>query len=509
MTIPSRRQFLKTAAASSALCLGLGAPFLLRSASLAATRGPALASLPTIDATNSSEFQLSAMANETQFVAGVPSQTMGFNLPYLGPIVRVRPGTNVSARVENRTEVPISVHWHGLLVPSDTDGGPHQPIAPGEIWKPVLAIEQPPATLWYHTHIHGETAPRVYAGLAGVLIVDDGKDKERGLPATEGVDDLVLVLQDKRFNASGEAVYEPGSADLMHGFLGDVIIVNGQVAPIASVPAGIVRLRLLNAANARTFDLSFADGRSIALIATDQGFLPRSVAVSHLRLAPGERAEVLVDFGGGGAATLVSQPQAETSGMMPMAGMMHSAVPLPETFTSPFPVLEFEVDAAFPAAIKSAPTAFDAADQSISPPVATRGFVLNDMGMMMGGGMMGGGMRPRTQGPGMTIGINGQPFDMSRLDLEVGLGTTERWIVAGQMMGHPFHVHGARFLVARENGGFPRPENTGWKDTVFVEGETELLVRFDHGAKAGRPFMIHCHILEHEDAGMMAQFSVT
>jgi FtsP/CotA-like multicopper oxidase with cupredoxin domain len=108
----------------------------------------------------------------------------------------------------------------------------------------------------------------------------------------------------------------------------------------------------------------------------------------------------------------------------------------------------------------------------------------------------------------MAFGINGRPFDMARLDLRAAMGTTERWIVAGQMMGHPFHVHGVRFRVASENGRQPRPENSGWKDTVFVEGETELLVRFDHGATAEKPFMIHCHILEHEDAGMMAQFAV-
>ena len=497
----SRRRFLKTAAVSSALCLSLGAPALVGRA-FAAARGPALEPLPSIDATTSRAFQLSAMAGKTEFVVGAPSSTLGFNRPYLGPVVRVRTGTEVAASVENRTEVPISVHWHGLLVPGEADGGPHHPIVPGESWRPMLAVDQAPATLWYHTHLHGETAPRVYAGLAGVLIVDDGKDPERGLPATAGVDDLVLVLQDKRFNASGEAVYEPGNADLMHGFLGEAIAVNGQLAPVATVPAGIVRLRLLNAANARIFDLSFADGRSIGLIATDQGFLPQPVTLSRLRLAPGERAEVLVDFGEGGTATLMSEPHAETAGMMPMGGMMHGMVPVPETFTAAFPVLDFTVDASLPAAIATIPATLDAADAAIAPPVATRSFVLNDMGMMMGG-MMGGG----PGGGAMPFGINGQPFDMSRLDLEVAVGTTERWLVGGQMMGHPFHVHGVGFLVESENGRPPRPENSGWKDTVLVEGEAALLVRFEHAAKAAKPFMIHCHILEHEDAGMMAQFA--
>jgi len=122
---------------------------------------------------------------------------------------------------------------------------------------------------------------------------------------------------------------------------------------------------------------------------------------------------------------------------------------------------------------------------------------------MMGGhgGMMGGH-------GGATFAINGRPFDIARLDLEASLGTSERWILGGEMMGHPFHIHGVRFRVASENGGPPRAENGGWKDTVFVEGEAELLVEFAQAAAPGMPFMMHCHILEHEDAGMMAQFAV-
>ena len=502
MTV-SRRRFLKTAA-SSAFCFGLGAPAILGRHAFAAS-GPLAVPLPTLDATQTRAFQLAAMAGEMEFVAGVPTPTLGFDGPYLGPVVRVRTGTEVAASVENRTGLPVSVHWHGLLVPGDADGGPHLPIAPGEIWRPVLAVDQPPATLWYHTHLHSETASRVYAGLAGVLIVDDGNDAERGLPTVEGIDDLVLILQDKRFDASGVAVYEPGEADLMHGFLGEAIVVNGQIGPVAHVPAGIVRLRLVNAANARNFDLSLSDGRPLTLIATDQGLLPKPIALDRLRLTPGERVEVLVDFGDGGAASLISQPHAETEGMMAMGGMMHDMLPLPETFTAPFTIVDFAVDAAMPAAIRTMPTAFDAGETASAPPVATRRFMLDDMGMMMGG-MMGGGMM-RGMG-GMAFGINGQSFDMARLDLEAAMGTTETWIVAGQMMGHPFHVHGVRFRVASENGRPPRPENSGWKDTVFVEGETELLVRFDHAASAEKPFMIHCHILEHEDAGMMAQFAV-
>lgn len=497
---PNRRQFLKTAA-SSALCLA--APGWLTDRAWA-TAHTAPAPLAVLDATTSRAFEIAAMAGETEFVPGAPSPTLGFNQPYLGPVIRVRPGTEVAASVVNRADVPISVHWHGLLVPGDRDGGPHQPIGPGATWNPVLPIAQPPATLWYHTHLHGETASRVYAGLAGILIVDDGNDAERGLPATLGVDDLVLVLQDKRFDAAGAAVYRPGDADVMHGFLGEAVLVNGQLGTRFPVPQGIVRLRLVNGANARNFDLSFSDGRPFALIAADQGYLPKPQMLSRVRLTPGERIELLIDFASGGAVTLVSAPHAETGGTMQMGGMMHDMLPLQETFAAPFPVAAFAVDSAIPVHVRSVPAELDADDEPTQEPAATRRFVLNDMGAMMGGGMGHGGHG----GNAMTFGINGRPFDMARLDAEASLGATERWIVSGEMMGHPFHIHGVRFRVVSENGRPPRVENVGWKDSVFVEGETELLVRFDHPAAEANPFMLHCHILEHEDRGMMGQFTV-
>ena len=503
----NRRQFLKTAA-SSVLCLAASGGVGNRAWALGSAPQPPL---PEIDATESGTFEIVAGAGKTEFVPGVPSPTLGFNRSYLGPVIRVRPGADVAANVINRTGIPISVHWHGLLVPGEVDGGPHQPIAAGASWRPILPVAQPPATLWYHTHLHGETASRVYAGLAGVLIVDDGKDPDRGLPTTFGVDDLVLVLQDKRFDAAGKAVYRPGDADLMHGFLGEVAMVNGQPGARFAVPRGIVRLRLVNGANARNFDLSFADGRRFALIATDQGLLPRPLALTQIRLSPGERVELLVDFAAGGDATLVSAPHAETSGTMRMGGMMHDQLPLPETFTTPFPVAAFAVDPSIPAAIRTIPETFDAADDALTEPTATRRFVLNDMGMMMGGGM--GGMKGMMGHGGasnaMGFGINGQSFAIDRLDAEISRGATERWIVSGQMMGHPFHVHGVRFRILSENGGAPRAENSGWKDTVFVEGEMELLARFDQPASASHPFMFHCHILEHEDLGMMGQFAVS
>jgi FtsP/CotA-like multicopper oxidase with cupredoxin domain len=336
-----------------------------------------------------------------------------------------------------------------------------------------LSIAQDPATVWYHSHIHERTAEQVYFGLAGVIHVTDGQDDARGLPSTYGVDDLTLVLQDRRFDAAGRMVYDPSMMDIMHGFAGNRMLVNGQAGATAVVPQGIVRLRLLNGSNARIYTLFFDDTRPMHLVATDGGFLPAPVEIDTLRLAPGERAEILVDFSSGTVPVLMSDP-----------GQAYG-------------VLQFEIDTTLAERITRLPDQLDGAPEDLSgSEVATRQVSL-DMGM--GGMMMGGG----------GFAINGRPYDMRRIDFEVALGSVERWQIRSTMVAHPFHVHGVRFRVVTENGGPPRPENTGWKDTVLVPGEAEILARFDQPASRETPFMFHCHILEHEDAGMMGQFTVT
>lgn len=404
---------------------------------------------------------------------GSASPTAGFNQDYLGPTIIMQNGP-LAAEVGNNLDEAISVHWHGLMVPGDHDGGPHLPIRPGQRWTPDLNIAQKPATAWYHSHVHGRTAEQVYSGLAGVIHMTDGRDGDRGLPVDYGVDDLTLVLQDRRFDRFGRMVYDPSMMDVMHGFMGNRMLVNGQAGAVAAVPAGFVRLRLLNGSNARSYTLSFDDGRMMHLIATDGGFLPAPVDLSVLSLAPGERAEILVDFSGSGSPVLISGIE------------------------QPFGVLEFEVDDTMPVRITSLPTELGPELEDLAgAEIRTRQISL-DMGM---GGMM--------MGSGGGFAINQRPFAMDRIDLDVKLGTVERWIVRSTMIPHPFHVHGAFFRVLRENGAPPRPENTGWKDTVLVPGEAEIIMRFDQPASSSKPFMFHCHILEHEDAGMMGQFTVS
>ncbi|MCR9195945.1 MAG: multicopper oxidase domain-containing protein, partial [Hyphomonas sp.] len=204
-------------------------------------------------------------------------------------------------------------------------------------------------------------------------------------------------------------------------------------------------------------------------------------------------------------------------GPMGMMGRMRGVIN--RVIDRSFTVLDFTVDESLPVRIETIPDALDGIMPDLEGTDTRTRRVSLDMGMgpggMMGPGRMGGGMMDGRDfsGPMMgrmgAFGINGQPFAMDRIDFEVSLDTTERWIVESPMLAHPFHIHGAMFQVVREDGRTPRPEHRGWKDTVLVTGETELLARFNRPASADYPFMFHCHILEHEDRGMMGQMTVS
>jgi blue copper oxidase len=253
---------------------------------------------------------LNIAAGRHAFVHGKPARTYGYSAPILGPVIRMRRGDEIEMRVENALDTVTTVHWHGLLVPGDCDGGPQQLIRPGDRWHPILKIDQPAATLWFHPHPHQDTARQIYMGLTGMIIVDDGTDARLGLPRTFGIDDLPLILQDRSFASDGSIEYETGGLGVVYGARGDTVIVNGAIAPVAKVPAGLVRLRLLNAANAQNFVLRFADQRTFHVIASDGGFLPAPVPLTQLTISPAERFEVLVDFENGKAVALETSRRA-------------------------------------------------------------------------------------------------------------------------------------------------------------------------------------------------------
>ncbi|MGE0853013.1 MAG: multicopper oxidase domain-containing protein [Hyphomicrobiaceae bacterium] len=499
-TALTRRQALVLSASATAGLVAAGLPRWAQGAPSAVQALP----IPTlIEARSGEPVTLALQKTQHRFVPGreVPSQ--GISASYLGPVVRVRTGDTIPFRVENRLDEETTLHWHGLLVPSHVDGGPHNTIRPGGVWSPEITIRQPAATTWFHPHPHGNTARQVYAGLAGMMIVSDGADRERGIPATYGIDDLPIMLQDKRFGRNGEIVYQPDMMDIMHGFQGDTLLVNGVVRPVASVPAGFVRLRLLNAANARNFDLRFADRRPFFVIASDGGYLSEPVEVRSLVIAPAERYEVLVNFADGRAIDLVTAPDTHHG-----AGIMMHMPPARRSAGAIQHLLRFRPDPELKATVTTLPRQLAMlVAPDIKSAAAWRTFELNPM---MGMGMMGMGMMGMSSGRGQMMAINGRSFAMDRVDVTARLRTAEIWEIStgGMPMAHPFHIHGASFRILSKNGRNPPQHEAGWKDVVLIDEHAEVLVRFDNPAPSNMPFMYHCHILEHEDHGMMGQFAV-
>lgn len=527
-----RRGFLAGSAAAAAAAAAGGVGLGLGRATAAVTdlpTGQRLMLPPLLDTSTAGRVDLATQTGLTRFSGGAPSTTWGFNQGFLGPTILMRDGP-LRASIDNGLDEPITVHWHGLLVPGEHDGGPHTAVAPGANRTDDMQLGQRPAMLWYHSHVHGATARHVYSGLAGVIHYTDGRDDDRGLPSTYGVDDLTLILQDRRFDPEGRMIYNPTYTDILNGMLGPRILVNGQAQPIAAVPRGIIRLRIVNASNARIYSLHFNDMRPFHLVGTDGGLLPKPAEMTFLPFSPGERVEILVDLAQGPPPTLMSA-----------RGL-------------PLSLLRFAHDSTLAARITRPPDAIaDPIEPLVAPPgIITRRISLEmggnstgqvqsdrqappetDMGGNMGGhaghggagaapmdhaAHMNGGVPVHGQGPAVSglvfddFRINGRAYRMDRMDFDVKQGSIERWIVSGGGgVEHPFHVHGTHFQVeSLASGGPPLTQNSGWKDTVLLSGgAASLIMRFDHPASERFPYMYHCHILEHEDAGMMGQFTVS
>ena len=254
-----------------------------------------------------------------------------------------------------------------------------------------------------------------------------------------------------------------------------------------------MRLRLLDAANARNFYLRFGDGRRFYVIASDGGFLAAPVLVTRLRISPGERFEILVDFSDGTAATLETGPD-EAIGLF--------GGPSTQIVSGGYePVMRFE-PVATPAASKALPI------RLVEPTAAYPEKAARRRRFILDSSMCTGDDSPTKVHAdyGRVMCINGKPHDLARIDEEVKVGTTEIWEVFSIGMAHPFHIHGASFRVLSIGGARPPAHLAGWKDVVLIEEKAELLVAFDKPATRQHPFMYHCHIAEHEEAGMMGQY---
>ncbi len=261
---------------------------------------------PETDAAGRRVFDVDLQAGTSELVPGLTTETWGANGSYLGPTLRATRGDEVVVNVDNGLPEPTTLHWHGMHLPAAADGNPHQPIAPGDTWSPSWRIDQPAATLWYHPHPHGQTADHVYRGIAGLFLLDDPATAA-GLPADYGVDDIPVILQDKRFDGDGSLdIGEPLLSTI--GQLGDTMLVNGTYNPHVEVRDELVRFRVLNASNGRVYNLGFDDDRDFDLVGTDGGLLARPHTTSRLQVSPGERVEIVARFSPGERTVLRSYP---------------------------------------------------------------------------------------------------------------------------------------------------------------------------------------------------------
>ncbi|NNS07833.1 multicopper oxidase CueO [Erwinia sp. JH02] len=531
-----RRDFIKLSAA-----IGAASALPLWSRSLMAAEQRPLLPIPTLlTADARSEITLIAQTGNSLWRGkNVPS--WGYNGSLLGPAIQLDRGKEVNITVHNRLPETTTVHWHGLELPGNVDGGPQARIAPNSSRRVTFTPDQPAATCWFHPHQHGRTGYQVAQGLAGLVLINDPESGKLLLPQQWGVDDIPVILQDKRLSADGSQIdYQLDIMSAAVGWFGDTMLTNGAIYPQTGVPRGWLRLRLLNGCNARSLNLTTSDQRPMYVIASDGGLLAEPVQVSELPMLPGERYEVLVDTSDGKPFDLQTLPVRQmgmtlkpfdqplpvlsinplrvlASGTLPDKLVDMPAVPATDGLKTRWMqlMMDPELDRRGMMALMEkyghasmAGMAMDGhdSDKPASP-------AKSDMAGMDHGNMAGMDHAKPVKGYDFHNGnqINGVAFNMDKPSFEVAKGVYEKWTISGEgdEMLHPFHIHGTQFRILSENGKPPAPHRSGWKDTVRVEGwRSEVLVRFNHQADAANAYMAHCHLLEHEDTGMMLGFTV-
>lgn len=457
------------------------------------------------DGTNGEPIDLQIKRGSRSFMPGLATDTLGINQNYLGPTIRTRRNSELNLSYRNTLSEGVSIHGHGLHVPGNVDGGPQLEIPPGGIWQPSLSIVQPAATCWYHSHTHGKTGDQVYRGLAGMIIIDDDDSDAMDLPRRYGIDDLPIILQDRTFDSKGQFVYKPEEAD-EDGWLGETVLINGAIAPlVADVPAGKVRLRVLNGANARFYVLAFADNRTFYKIATDGGLLEAPVPMTTMEMSPGERCEIVVDLSDGASAELLTLFEDEVDEAED--GVVDNLAALLTGFNAGTPQasLTLKVDQGLAANTAPLPEKLATIERPKPHQIKNRREFVLEMGEGGGGEHQGHGGHAH-----MDMTINGVVMDMNVINERVKRGIWERWRVRSNQGAHPFHVHGCSFLIEQMEGEAVSLDQQGWKDTVVLDDDdwSEFVVQFNHEATEQHPYMYHCHILEHEDRGMMGQFTV-
>jgi len=405
-----------------------------------------------------------------QFFEGYNTKTYGINQSYLGETIKLINNEEVSIDYTNNINETITMHGHGMHVPASQDGTAHQSIKPNTSWSSKFRVNQKACTNWYHSHAMNKTAKQVYKGLAGLIIIEDDEINKLSLPNNYGVDDIPLILQDRFFDNRAQLYYNPGMRDIMMGYVSDILVTNGVLNPYIDVEAKEVRFRILNGSNSSVYNLAFGDDRTFKQIATDNSLLEKPVELYNLILSPGERAEIVVDF---------------SDDLDEIVNFYDSRS------NKSFLKIKINKKAKNITTIPNRLTKLE--KYSILDVKRERYFKLS--------GMMG------------RLNINGLEMNMNYINEKVPLNSIEIWEVKNDMMmTHNFHIHATHFMIIQRNGkeSYVLENEKGYKDTVRIPGgqSVKFIVKMKDYKDEKTPYMYHCHFLEHEDAGMMGQFTV-
>ncbi|MDV6378275.1 multicopper oxidase domain-containing protein [Sporosarcina sp. GW1-11] len=412
-------------------------------------------------------YTIKAQKGEVEIFDGIKTATLGYNGDFLGPVLRFKKGETVTIKTINELDEMTTFHWHGLEVSGEADGGPHKTLSPGEEETITFEVTQEAATLWFHPHPEGKTSEQVYKGLAGLIYIEDNNSTELELPNEYGKTDIPLIFQDRTFNDQKQLDYKAVMND--DGTIGDTLLINGTINPKLKVTKEKVRLRLVNGSNARNYTFKLNTGDSFVQIATDGGFLNEPVTLNEVTLTPSERAEIVVDFAQLNTSNDLALINEDGSTLLPfeLVSQQEKVTKLTEELND-FSVTEEE------------------RNMQVTKHIELFGMMDH-------------------------VEINGKKFDPERIDFTQKQGVTEVWEIYNKkdMMGgmiHPFHIHGTQFKIISRDGVEPAANEKGWKDSIAVHpGEkVRLAVQFKHKGV----YMFHCHILEHEDNGMMGQIEV-
>ncbi|MBS4027553.1 MAG: multicopper oxidase domain-containing protein [Ignavibacteriales bacterium] len=441
------------------------------------------------DTISGTTFNLDANEGTKQFRPGDATNTAGYNGSFLGPTLFFNQGDTVHLNVTNNLVDTTTVHWHGFHLPAIMDGGPHQMVPPGTTWQPYWKVTNFAATYWYHPHLHTTTERQVSMGLNGFIIVRDATESALSLPRSYGVDDIPLSITDRRFNTQNQFVVGP---------YGDTVIVNGTLNPNFNAPAQVVRLRMLDAAVQRSYNLGFSDNRTFYVIATDGGLVNTPIAVTRFLISVGERVEILVNFTGQQGQSLdLKAFNSELAQGIPGAEPANAPGPAANALgRRDFNILHFTIGAQTGNPVTTIPSLLttnvflneDSAD-------VIRTLVISDT-------MIDGRIQHT---------FNRKFFDHSRIDYTVLKNDMEIWQITNlSNIAHPFHIHDVQFNLLSRNSLPPASYEQGWKDDVLVKPlETvRFIAEFKDNSDYEHPFMFHCHILKHEDDGLMGQFLV-